>query len=97
MGSGLAGGSLAFMPDTCGVVLQKMFDDYGDRIWSIYGFRDAFHPKQKWYSRYVLGIDQGVVLLMVENARSEGIWQAVMSTAEAKRAMKAVGFSVIAS
>jgi hypothetical protein len=72
-------------------VLQKMFDEYGDKAWSKYGFVDAFHPKEDWYSRYILGIDQGILLLMAENARSGSVWEAVMSTSEARRAMDAVG------
>ncbi|HTM50436.1 MAG TPA: glucoamylase family protein [Bryobacteraceae bacterium] len=86
-----AGGSLVFLPQSCGTVLQKMFDEYGDKAWSKYGFVDAFHPKEDWYSRYILGIDQGILLLMAENARSGSVWEAVMSTSEARRAMDAVG------
>lgn len=85
------GGSLVFLPQLCGSVLQKMSDDYGEKIWSKYGFLDAFHPKDKWYSRYVLGIDQGIMLLMAENLRTGSVWDAVMSTPEAQRAMDAVG------
>ena len=52
-------------------------------------------PKEKWYSRYVLGIDQGIILLMVENMRTGGVWDAVMSTPDARRAMDAVGLAPI--
>lgn len=90
-----AGGSLVFMPQMCGAVLQKMHDDYGDKVWTKYGFLDAFHPKEKWYSRYVLGIDQGIILLMTENMRSGSVWDAVMSTEEARRALDAVGLATI--
>jgi hypothetical protein len=86
-----AGGSLVFLPQTCGTVLQNMFDRWGDRIWTKYGFVDAFHPKDQWYSHYVLGIDQGILLLMMENMRSGAVWNSVMSTPEAKRAMDSVG------
>ena len=87
-----AGGSLVFLPLMCGAVLQNMFDQYGDKVWTKYGFVDAFHPKEKWFSRYVLGIDQGVILLMTENYRSESVWESVMSTPQAKRAFAAAGF-----
>jgi hypothetical protein len=86
-----AGGSMAFLPQLCGAVLQNMYDRYDDRLWTRYGFRDAFHPKEKWYSRYVLGIDQGIMLLATENARSESVWKAVMATPQAKRGMQVVG------
>ena len=92
-----AGGSLAFLPEMCGAVLQKMFDDYGDKVWCKYGFIDAFHPKEKWFSRYVLGIDQGIMLLMLENMRSGAVWEGVMSTPEARRAIEAVGLVPIGS
>jgi hypothetical protein len=68
-----------------------MFDRYGDKIWTKYGFVDAFHPQEKWYSRYILGIDQGIILLMAENARNGAEWSAIMSTPEARRAMDAAG------
>ena len=87
-----AGGSLVFLPQLCGAVLQNMFDKYGDKVWTKYGFVDAFHPKEQWYSRYVLGIDQGVILLMAENMRSGSVWNAVMSTPQAKLAVQAAGF-----
>ena len=90
-----AGGSLVFLPEMCCAVLQNMFDRYGDKAWSKYGFVDAFQPKTRWYSRYVLGIDQGITLLMAENLRSGTVWSSVMSTPHAQRAMKAVGLNPI--
>uniref|UniRef100_Q027N6 Glycoamylase-like domain-containing protein n=1 Tax=Solibacter usitatus (strain Ellin6076) TaxID=234267 RepID=Q027N6_SOLUE len=87
-----AGGSLVFLPQMCGSVLQNMFDQYGDKVWTKYGFVDAFHPKAGWFSRYVLGIDQGVMLLMAENLRSASVWSSVMSTPEARRALQATAF-----
>jgi hypothetical protein len=86
-----AGGSLVFLPLMCGAVLQNMVDNYGDKIWKKYGFIDAFHPGEKWYSRYTLGIDQGIILLMTANMRRRSVWNSVMSTPQAKRAMEAVG------
>lgn len=85
-----AGGSLGFLPQMCGAVLQNMSEKY-TKAWSKYGFVDAFHPKEQWYDHYVLGIDQGIILLMAENMRTGGVWGSVMSTARAQRAMDAVG------
>ena len=86
-----AGGSIAFLPDECGRVLKNMMDRYGKHIWSRYGFVDAFHPGQKWYGPDVLGIDLGIMLVMTENARSNSVWDTMMSTREIQRAMDAVG------
>lgn len=85
-----AGGSLPFLPGECTAVLQAMLDRYGDKVWGCYGFVDAFHPRDGWYSPDVIGIDLGIMLLMAENARSGAVWAAVMSTPEAQRGLAAV-------
>lgn len=85
-----AGGSLVFLPQLCGAVLQNMADHYG-KAWTKYGFVDAFHPKEQWYDRYILGIDQGIILLAAENLRTGSVWASVMSSPIAQRAMNAVG------
>ena len=51
----------------------------------------------KWFSRYTLGIDQGIILLMTENMRTGSVWDSVMSTPQAKRAIEAVGLRTIAA
>jgi hypothetical protein len=84
-----SGGSLVFLPQLSGAVLQNMYDRYGKHAWTKYGFVDAFHPGQGWYNRDVIGIDLGIMLLMAENTRTAGVWSAVMSTPEAKRGMAA--------
>ena len=87
-----AGGSLVFLPDDCTLVLHNMLERYGKMIWTQYGFVDAFHPGDHWYSSDVIGIDLGIMLLMAENLRSESVWGAVMSTPEAARGITAAGF-----
>jgi hypothetical protein len=79
----------------CGAVLQTMFDRYGKHVWCKYGFIDAFHPGEDWYSRDVIGIDLGIMLLMAENARSGAVWHAVMSMPEAQRGMQTAGLRLI--
>ena len=87
-----AGGSLAFLPSECSAVLDSMLDRYGSRVWKRYGFIDAFNPKADWWCPDVLGIDQGIMLLMAENLRSQSLWSAMMSAPEVQRGFAAVGF-----
>ncbi len=89
-----AGGSLPFLPAECSGVLETMLERHGGQVWGRYGFVDAFHPGQHWFGPDVIGIDLGIMLLMAENARSGGVWKAVMSTAEAQRGMDAAGFQL---
>ena len=87
-----AGGSLPFLPNDCKLVLKTIFDRY-PRAWTRYGFVDAFNPKTGWYDPEILGIDLGIMLLMTENLRNQGVWEAFMRNEEIVRAMKAVGFT----
>jgi hypothetical protein len=86
-----AGGSIAFLPEQCGRVLQAMVDRYGKNVWARYGFVDAFQPEAGWWSPDVIGIDLGIMLIMAENSRTGSVWKAMMATPEVTRGMDAVG------
>src|SRR5208337_610044 len=87
-----AAGSLPFVPADCVAVLRSMRAKWGDRAWTRYGFVDAFHPAANWYDPDVLGIDQGISVLMAENLRSGFVWKTFMRNPECVRAMQLVGF-----
>jgi hypothetical protein len=88
-----AGGSLVFLPDECMGVLETMIERYGKKVWTRYGFVDAFHPQDNWWSPDVIGIDLGIMLLMAENHRSQSIWTSMMSSPEFERGLAAARFS----
>ena len=85
-------GSLAFVPIDCISVLRAMRDKWGKQAWGRYGFVDAFHPAANWFDSDVLGIDQGISVLMAENLRSGLIWNTFMRNPEATLAMQRAGF-----
>jgi hypothetical protein len=87
-----AGGSLAFLPSDCIAVLRAMRVKWSQRAWGRYGFVDAFHPAANWYDADVLGIDQGISVVMAENLRSGLVWDTFMGNPECANAMKLVGF-----
>ena len=65
-----------------GSVLRAMRDKWGKQAWGRYGFVDAFHPAANWYDADVLGIDQGISVLMAENLRTSMIWDTFMRNPE---------------
>jgi len=85
-------GSLAFLPRDCLHVLKAMRAKWGKRAWGRYGFVDAFHPATNWYDPDVLGIDQGISVIMAENLRSGLIWKTFMRNKSSVDAMERVGF-----
>jgi hypothetical protein len=87
------GGSFAFTPVASLAVLRNMYDTYRNRLWSRYGFRDAFNPGDDWYSSVFLGIDQGPIVLMIENYRTGRIWDVFMEHEAVQRGLERAGFT----
>ncbi len=86
-----AGGSLMFTPELSVRALRTMREKYGDKIYGRYGFVDAFNPNNGWVNPDVIGIDQGIILLSAENARTGSVWRWFMKNAEIPRALRLVG------
>lgn len=86
-----AGGSLMFTPELSVRALRRMREKYGDRIYGRYGFVDAFNPNTGWTNPDVIGINQGIILLSAENARTGAIWRWFMKNPELPLAMRRVG------
>jgi len=87
-----AAGSLPFLPADCVHVLRAMQAKWGKQAWGRYGFVDAFHPAANWYDPDVLGIDQGISVIMAENLRSGFVWDTFMRNPETAKAMQKAGF-----
>jgi hypothetical protein len=86
-----AGGSLMFTPKIAIDALRAMREKFGEKIYGIYGFADAFNPNTSWVDPDVIGIDLGITLLSAENSRTGNVWKWFMRNAEITRAMNMVG------
>ena len=86
-----AAGSLPFTPRESLAVLHHLRLAFGDRIWSRYGFVDAFNPETGWANADVLGIDQGISLLQAENLRTGLIQRLFMQAPEARLGLEKSG------
>lgn len=87
-----AAGSLPFAYADCIAVLRNMRGTYGSQVWKRYGFVDAFNPLTGWYNPDVIGIDQGISMLMAENQRTGMVWQVFNAAPEVQQAMSAASF-----
>jgi len=72
--------------------LKHFYDKIGDRIWSEYGFTDAYNETRNWYATSHLAIDEGPIIVMIENYRSGLLWKLFMSCPEVKMGLKKLGF-----
>jgi hypothetical protein len=87
-----AGGSIPFLPQDTLACLTNLYNAHGLQGWRRYGFVDAFNPRTGWTDLDVIGIDQGIMMVMAENYRNGFIWENFMKNREAQRSMKLVGF-----
>lgn len=86
------GGSIVFTPTESITCLRHLYEDLGDELWGLYGFADAFNLDKKWVGQDAIGIDQGTLLLMIENYRSGLVWKVTRRSPVLQKAMAAVGF-----
>ena len=82
-----------YTPEYSMQALKHFYYDLGDKIWSEYGFVDAFNETQNWYAKSHLAIDQGPVIVMIENFRTGLLWKLFMSSPEIKNGLKKLGFT----
>jgi len=100
-------GSLPFAPEVVIPAAQTMHQRYGRYLYGKYGFVDAFNPSfdydvplrhgrrvrgQGWFDTEYLGIDQGPIISMIENYRSELIWTVMKRNEHIRRGLKRAGF-----
>jgi len=84
--------SFPYTPEESMRVLRYLYYDLGDKVWGEYGFYDAFSEEHDWYIQRYLAIDQGPIVVMIENHRSGLLWDLFMSAPEIKPALKKLGF-----
>jgi hypothetical protein len=85
--------SLTYTPTESMKALKFFYYVLGDKIWGQYGFRDAFSLQNLWFADSYLAIDQGPMIVMIENYRSGLLWNLFTSCPEIKTGMLSLGFS----
>jgi hypothetical protein len=84
--------SFPYTPEESMLALKYFYRQLGARNWDWMGFLDAFNLQRDWYATSYLAIDQGPILLMIENYRSELLWDLFMANPEIQPMMDAIGF-----
>ena len=85
--------SFPYTPTESMQALQYFYYKLCNKTWGEYGFTDAFSLKDLWFASSTLAIDQGQIVVMIENYRTKLIWNLFMSDPEIKAGMKNLRFS----
>jgi hypothetical protein len=85
------GGAMSFAPE---IALPTLRNFYNGRVhfWTQYGFIDAFNLTAGWYDNIELGIDQGPIVIMIENYRNQNVWRLFMQNPEIQAGLQQAGF-----
>jgi len=97
--------SLPFAPEIVLPATLEMYHRFGSSIYSSYGFLDAFNASfpganvkpgehdAGWVDPDYLGIDQGPILAMIENYRSDLVWRVMRNDVYLRQGLERAGFS----
>jgi len=84
--------SIPYTPEESMRVIEFMYYKIGDKMWGKQGFYDAINPSVGVVSRSYLAIDQGPQIVMIENYRSQLLWNLFMSNKDVKNGLNKLGF-----
>ncbi|MFN2398147.1 MAG: glucoamylase family protein [Gemmatimonadaceae bacterium] len=95
-----AAASLPFAPEIVLPALQHFTDVYPEMT-SVYGFKCSFNPTfddgnqqgRGWVSKGYYGLDQGPIVMMIENHRSEFLWNLMKKCPHVVAGLRRAGFT----
>jgi hypothetical protein len=87
--------SLPFAPEIVLPTIDNLWTNYRALLFGPYGFRDGFNLTQAWFDTDVLGIDQGPIIMMIENYRTGSVWNRFMLNPDIQNGLVSAGFSAV--
>ena len=85
--------SFPYTPEQSLKALEYFYYVLGDKLWGEYGFKDAFCMDKLWFASSYIAIDQGPVVVMIENYRSGLLWNLFMQNADVSAGLDKLGFT----
>jgi hypothetical protein len=84
--------SFPYTPEYSMQAMRYWYDSFGDKLFGEYGFYDAFSETENWFPQKYLAIDQGPIVVMMENHRTGLLWDLFMSSPEVQEGLQKLGF-----
>jgi hypothetical protein len=82
--------SFPYTPEASMAMLKHIYRDLGDKVWGVYGPRDAINLTEDWVSPIYMGLNQAPITVMIENYRTGLIWKLFMSNPEMQAALQKI-------
>ena len=84
--------SMPYTPEESMKALKYFYRERGEDLFGKYGPYDAFNDNLNWVKESNIGIDQGPIVVMIENHRTGLIWHNVMKDADVQAGLEKLGF-----
>jgi hypothetical protein len=84
--------SMPYTPNESLFALKNFYRTYYGNLWGEYGFKDAFNLDENWFAESYIAIDQGPIIDMIENFRSNLLWNNFMANPEIPAMLDSIGF-----
>jgi len=84
--------SFPYAPEAANRAMRYFYDVVGDRLWGRFGFTDAFSEDADWFAKTYLAIDQGPIVIMIENHRTALLWSLFMKDPDVQLGLRRLGF-----
>jgi len=85
--------AMPYVPTESLATLKYLYHTYGNDLWGPFGFFDAFNPTENWFAPGYVAIDQGPIVVMIENYRSQLCWDLFMANPEIQPMLDAIGWT----
>ena len=85
--------SMPYAPKEAIQAIRHFLNAHGENIWGRFGFVDAFCEAKDWYADTYLAIDQGPIVIMIENYRTGLLWKLFMQAPEIQAGLRALSFT----
>ena len=84
--------SIVYMPKESIAVMRNLYENHNTESWGVAGFYDAHSLEHENAAQQYLAIDQGPIVVMIENYRTGLLWKLFMNAPEVKTGLKRLGF-----
>jgi hypothetical protein len=84
--------SMPYAPEAATAAMRHFLSAHGGKVWGRFGFVDAFNETKNWWAETYLAIDQGPIIVMMENYRSGLLWKLFMAAPEVRKGLGRLGF-----
>lgn len=85
--------SMPYTPQESKKAMEYFYYVLGDKLFGKYGFYDAFTLGKKWFATSYIAIDQGPIVVMIENYRTGLLWDNFMKNADVRKGLDKLGFT----